>query len=349
MFISIFSFFLLASESSLLAVSQDHPIDPKRYFTFGDSHSKWSFLKTGFNLNEFPGRTMNRVARDQLGALNFIQHGVKAGDTAILAFGEVDLRHHLRHQAQCVQNKSFTDVVDDLVQRYIVTVKMNQNLFPNKNVSIILASLVPAKRAGEVGITEGRESPNKFRSVMYYYMNKVLWQESVKNGFRFFDYYPYYADLNGHLLHSMSDGESHVGDSSKVVEHLIPFLKNKQQRSNTKLFDDHTSSLTRSQTRTTIDSFETCLKGNTSDEAASIECTLILDPIFKDISNFVEHRIEQQPKEEPVPLHKLVTVGKQLCTFRAAGTGTKDGNPASIIHKNPLACSSLVPALLLLI
>ena len=95
---------------------------------FGDSHANFNFSNSKYTniLNHYQNSiTMNRVGRDNLNFINFINYNIKNNDIIIYQFGEVDCRCHIARQL--LLGRVLDDIINELVTNYINSIKLNTN------------------------------------------------------------------------------------------------------------------------------------------------------------------------------------------------------------------------------
>lgn len=179
----------------------------------GDSHT---FVFRKFEnciVHYTPGRTMHRVGRDGLGALNFRDWGIQENDFVVLINGEIDVRAHVGKQRD-LKNRDLNEILDTLANNYFSTILLNKALY--ENIHIIVYTVVPPSPLlpeydhadhPAYGSIEERVAICKM-------LNSKLKASAETLGIGILDIYDDYADANGVLIHELSDGIVHINDDS---------------------------------------------------------------------------------------------------------------------------------------
>lgn len=194
--------------------------------TIGDSHSdgKWSNWDSvpGVETNwlKGQGKLAYSIGRDGIDITNF---DIKEGDTVIFCFGEIDCRCHVHKHVN--KDKSYKNVIDEIVFSYINAIKKNINIIPNTKFCVY--NVVPPVRKAKVH--QNPEYPHlgsdNDRKNYHEYFNKKLKEYCIENDFIFFDVYKEYSDDEGFLKKEMSDNNVHLRDPKPRVEFIKKYLK----------------------------------------------------------------------------------------------------------------------------
>ena len=184
---------------------------PFKIHTFGDSHARepWSKIK-GVSCNvllDKSDKTLDRTMTcsffgfEKLRAVNIKNHGVRDGDVVLFCLGELDCRCHIH------KHKNYKELIDRIVENYILAIKENADQF--KNLKVIIVSITPPL-------------PEKYYKGWYRYpmlgsdservMYTRLMNQRIKetSPYLFLDIYDKYCDENGLLELSYSDKICHI-------------------------------------------------------------------------------------------------------------------------------------------
>jgi len=202
-----------------------------RFHTFGDSHaseimSHWGKIK---NVKIIPhaigGKLAYTFGSKCFEVVNIKNHGVQEGDYVCFCFGETDCRCHVHKHT--TETRPYKDVVEEIANLYVSAIKRNVEQF--KNVKTVIYNIVPPVRF----IKTNSSHPFPYlgtddeRKVYYSYMNKILKEKCLENGYQFLDIYDKYLDEDGFLDKKYSDGNCHIIDPIFVNEWLKNNLLNK--------------------------------------------------------------------------------------------------------------------------
>ena len=197
---------------SLMTVTQVH--------TFGDSHADRSF------------RFIPEIARHNIGAklcYSFGQHGfnvlnlkmfsdVKEGNCVIFVFGEIDCRCHI--QKHCSSSRSYQQVIDAIVEKYIKSIEMNVRQYTNVRACVL--SVTPTVR--KLITKPNSEYPflgtDDERKAYVAHFNQALGASCLQNNYTFIDVHDAYATVDGFLRTELSDGNVHILNPVHIVAAL---------------------------------------------------------------------------------------------------------------------------------
>jgi hypothetical protein len=177
----------------------------KTIYTIGDSHAwhGWLHIPNVITLERGP-MLMHSIGSE----VNRINHAKGLPEDAILCFcwGEIDCRCHVN------KYPPYQKTIDTLVENYIKTVSCSKET--HKDIWIF--NVVPPPR--RISVIENPSFPflgsDEERLSYVKYMNKKL----SESEFVFVDVYDKYADNDGFLNMSLSDGHVHIRDTRYLIE-----------------------------------------------------------------------------------------------------------------------------------
>lgn len=175
---------------------------------FGDSHTGAFTIIPGCVKRWLGSITMHRVGRDKLNFLNLMDQSVFDDQIAVFVFGEIDVRMHIGKQRDETK-RELDEIIDILATNYINTILLNRSLY--NNLLCIVYSVTPpteftipnAKQSFFYGTLEDRVIITKK-------LNQKLSELCAKNDIPFLDVYEDYANPDGTLNVSLSDGSVHI-------------------------------------------------------------------------------------------------------------------------------------------
>ncbi len=191
---------------------------------YGDSHAGFSFKNLKLKNNNYSRHsiTMFRIGRDNL-IINFNKNIIQNDDIIILSYGEIDCRCHIQRQINLGKNED--DIINELVNNYIITIKNNTI---NMDIKIIIVGVIPPTKQSEYEILHGpifHEFPfvgsDEDRVRYTNKVNKLLEEISNNNNYIYFNPYSYYTRDDGTLKYELSDKTVHLGDNSYFLEKFI--------------------------------------------------------------------------------------------------------------------------------
>jgi len=185
--------------------------------TFGDSHvsNAWqSMLNVKINYHIGP-RLCYSIVNESLNIQNF---GVVENDIVVFSFGEIDCRCHVHKHI--TESKTYQMIIDSLVNRYIEFIKKEVSGF--KNIHPCLYPLPPPVDSSNT--PEDKDYPfrgtNEERKLYYLYFNKQAKAACESTNITYIDVYDKYADSNGFLNKSLSDGLIHIRNPIFIKEFM---------------------------------------------------------------------------------------------------------------------------------
>jgi FkbM family methyltransferase len=179
--------------------------------TIGDSHGGGiNGLVGAFDLiggvahHHLGPRLMHSVGRD---GLDLRAYGIADGDTVICCFGEIDCRCHVHKFGP-----NYRRTIAETVERYVQALLANLGRLPR--LRICLYNIIPPIR--KAGKLENPEYPylgtDEERLAYVTCMNELLAEQCERYGLIFVNVAREYADEQGFLRDSQSDGNVHVAD-----------------------------------------------------------------------------------------------------------------------------------------
>jgi len=204
--------------------------------TFGDSHSSkehshWRFHNlTNIKDHHLGPRLMNSFATRPFEVCNIKtqRYGVKDNDIVIFCFGEIDCRCHV-HKHITVQ-KSYENIITELVDKYFVAIKRNVQQF--NNLFVCVYNVVPPL------YTDAKGHPdfpflgtNEERREYHLFMNKEIKRMCGLHDYYFFDIYEKSCNKDGFINRSYTDNCGvHLRndkDAKIVIEDILKKAKEK--------------------------------------------------------------------------------------------------------------------------
>jgi len=196
--------------------------------TIGDSHS-WH----GFNTNKSnkssniinhhisPATLAYSVGRDKLNRLDIRKFDdIKDNDILIFSFGEIDCRCNIKKHTT---EENYKKNIDDIVNNYIETIKLNIQLSGINFKKICIYNVVPPPR--RINTLENKDYPflgsDQERLNYVLYFNYKLKHYCNINNYIFFDVYNKYSDKDGFLLRQFSDGHVHIKNGIHIEEFIL--------------------------------------------------------------------------------------------------------------------------------
>lgn len=187
----------------------------------GDSHSLAFRNIESCRIHHIGAITMHRVGRDGLNLINLRQRGVKEGDIAVFAFGEIDVRCHIGKQRDLC-NKDLEEVLEPLLINYLSALAENKALY--KTVRVVAYSIPPPTNA-----TFNPKFPFygslEDRIMITQKLNQKLISLASNFGIEILDVSDKYADESGALLREYSDGSVHITYQEPIKEKLFKLIK----------------------------------------------------------------------------------------------------------------------------
>ena len=199
------------------------------FHIFGDSHANFNFVNFNCINHYINSLTMNRIGRDKLDCINFMNYRIQNNDTVIYQVGEVDCRNNIGKQLQLDRN--IDEIITTLVDNFIESIKLNVKNF--EKINVIICCILPTMNSSDYynkkGIIEESCYPwigSDFeRSNYTKTINQLLKNKCKIENFLFLDYYEYYEDNNGTLkLNYTSDG-IHINNNIFILQELNKLIK----------------------------------------------------------------------------------------------------------------------------
>jgi len=179
-------------------------------YTIGDSH-----CYSGFNTIKkirciYVGpKLCYSIGRDGIN-LDFLNHG----DTIIFCFGEIDCRCHIHKHV--TPEKTFQQIIDEIVENYFKQITKLR-----KRLKICIYNVVPPPVSIKNENTDFPLRGSIEERINYAkYFNQKLKEGCLLNNYIFIDIYDKYANENGSLNMSLSDGVIHIQDKTGLEEEL---------------------------------------------------------------------------------------------------------------------------------
>ena len=158
--------------------------------------------------------------------------GLRNGDSIVFCFGEIDCRAHVFKHV--TPERSYQDVIGELVKNYLLAVRRHIAALPVQLRHVCVFNVPPPPSTSMEEIAEnaakaaaaGYINPNPFRGppeerLKYArYFNQLARELCPKLGITFIDVYDKYADANGYMNESLSDGGLHIADGRHITEFL---------------------------------------------------------------------------------------------------------------------------------
>ena len=183
------------------------PGEDVHLYVFGDSHSDWPysiFKKVNSRVilhnHSTHAKTLHGATRFGKRFVNFKRAKVKDNSIVMINFGEIDSRSHLHR----FKHKGLYKEMRRLVLAYEKLILENLELVPN--VHIWIGGLVPTTEYCKFS-PMGKSYERLLYSRL---LNEEIHRMAIRNGFFYIDNYEDYADENGFLNMSISDGSVHI-------------------------------------------------------------------------------------------------------------------------------------------
>ena len=192
--------------------------------TFGDSHSYFGWRDIpNVQTHHLGPKLCFSVGRDGINIKDGFN--VNNGDTVIFCFGEIDCRCHIHKHI--TETNDYKQVIDGIVDDYFAKVKIAVEDF--NNLKTVIYNVVPAIQKNTCAENElfpflGTDEERK-KYILYF--NEKLQQKSDEYKFVFCNVYNDYADDNGFLNKSLSDGSVHIRDCKFLMRFIYDVLNQK--------------------------------------------------------------------------------------------------------------------------
>lgn len=189
--------------------------------TFGDSHAKETFkdISSDIHIHWLGPLTMKRVGdlRDD----TLTKQKFNPNDINIFCFGEIDVRCHVKIQAQ--NGKTVDDVINEMVTSYVNKIASIRDKCSSESFCIM--SVPPCRghlyqnKTG-MGSFLDLAGSDEERASYALKMNQLIESLCTKNNLMFFNMYERYKDHEGMLTFELSDGSVHIRDRKFIIEML---------------------------------------------------------------------------------------------------------------------------------
>lgn len=176
-------------------------------------------------------RTMHMIGRLGLQQVDFRNYDMKDGDFGLMAFGGIDAFHGSIIK-QYGLGRELNEIVNELTQRYVETVLMNQRLY-NKMTIIIMAIMPPIILEHNKKSYQQRDPTlpyEKFIVASNRMLNEALAYHCNINNFIYLDVNSFFEDEKGLLRYELSDGMHHIKPSYNYIlkQKLIDLIIERQ-------------------------------------------------------------------------------------------------------------------------
>ena len=169
---------------------------------------------------------MFRIGRDNI-IINFNKDEINyEKDLVVLSYGEVDCRCHIQRQINTGKNED--DIINDLVDKYFLTIKNN---IVTKN-KIIIVGIIPPTKQSDYEILHGpilHQFPfvgkDEYRVRYTNKVNAKLEEQANNNNYIYFNPYAYYTRQDGTLKHELSDTTVHLGNNAHFLDKFYDCYK----------------------------------------------------------------------------------------------------------------------------
>ena len=196
------------------------------FHTFGDSHcfNGWKFSNK-IKTNHIGPLLCYSFANENLNRINISEskYNVKNNDFVCFCLGEIDCRCHIHKHIS--SEKSYQNIIDEIIKKYFDAVYINQKLF--KNINICVYSVPPPIQKFNTREAPGHPflGTDEERKSYVLYFNDQLKLFCQKYNYIFIDVYEYYIDKNGFLDKNLSDGNVHIRNPSGIKKVLKDKIK----------------------------------------------------------------------------------------------------------------------------
>jgi hypothetical protein len=173
---------------------------------------------------------MFRIGRDNI-IINFNKNDIQKNDIIVLSYGEIDCRCQIQRQIHLGGNED--DIIRNLVDNYITTIKKNTTDL-GMDVKIIIVGVIPPAKQTDYESLHGpitHEYPfvgtDEERVRYTNKVNGLLKKMAIDNNYIYFDDpYTYYTRPDGTLKHELLDTIVHIRDNSHFLQCFIDLCKN---------------------------------------------------------------------------------------------------------------------------
>jgi hypothetical protein len=196
-----------------------------KIYTIGDSHSYHGFQNIydlRYNLGPLLCYTFGKEKFNRFNITNYKE--IKEEDVVIFCLGEIDCRCHIYKHIS--EENTYTKIIDNIVNNYLETIKLNENLLSFK-IKICIYAIVPSVKKDSIknkDISENKEFPflgtDEDRKTYVKYFNNKLKEKCKEYNYLFIDVYDKYTDEEGYLNNQYSDGLVHIDNGIYIKEFL---------------------------------------------------------------------------------------------------------------------------------
>ena len=184
--------------------------------TFGDSHSYsgWTNIEN-IQIHHLGPKLCFTIGRY---GINIEEYNVNNSDTVIFCFGEIDCRCHINKHI--TETNSYKQIINNIVDNYFIQIHDAVTKF-DKLKTVIYNVVPPTLKKNTKGNPDYPYSgTDEERKAYVLYFNEKLKQNCIEYKFLFFDVYNKYADSEGYLVRSLSDGDVHISNGIYIKENL---------------------------------------------------------------------------------------------------------------------------------
>ena len=162
--------------------------------------------------------------REKLKRCDIRDFNVKDNDTLIFCFGEIDCRCHVHKHI--TPERSYQMIINDMMDDYVEAIKLNitESGLTFKNICIYNVVPTVIKRITNENPGYPFLGTDEERKAYVSYFNECIKQKCEENEWIFFNVFDHYADENGFLNKSLSDGEVHIRDGRYIQKFINKYL-----------------------------------------------------------------------------------------------------------------------------
>jgi hypothetical protein len=192
-------------------------------------------FRVPFHIHCFIARTLHRVGREGVNAINVKHMGIAERDTVIFCFGEVDVRHHIGRQRD-FHGRNLYEILYTLTNNYIRFIEQNRSFY--KQLNCMIFGVVPPLAYSKFmppNFTPDTAFPfygtPEDRVFITRELNRIMKEEGAKKNIGFLDIGDLYATPQGVLNPIFFDGIVHIQPqfNRPIKERLLPILIGQNQ------------------------------------------------------------------------------------------------------------------------